>query len=549
MTIALRALASLDPLGVGQQFAEVVQRVQEDNPNLDLRIGVFSQLLAYYHALLAEQRQENVNDYLLGRSLAAIEANPELSDPSLVDDVLSNFGVTRLAGVTAHGEITVVVNADVTVTVAAGAIFQANGFNFIVDRVFVAKVEEAQINDPGDRLLTSTADGNWAFTITATAEAVGPDYNVKKDSLMVPVVLPSNYVNSFASSDFAPGFAAETNTELLTRLQEGLAAKGLGGRVNMAGTLKAVDAFSRTTALSVVGFGDPEMLRDKHTIFPVAYGGRVDWYTRTQEQVFRLKLTKTATLVSSTGVVGTWQISLTRDEAPGFYEVRQVRPKDSVNVVGGFDVISDIRVPDLTGQGFVPDVNPTSFEWVYTRFQTATIQFADTDTDASMLPLGSKADYDLEARCLPLIADIQDYFLTADNRPMPYDLLVKAPVPCFVQLGVTIYKRSGQADPDIQAMRSALSQAINDVGFVGKLYASQLTGVADRYLLDGQAASAIDMFGRLRYPDGTPVYLRDTEVLVVPYDPANMVSPRTVQFFCSPEDVTISVQTSVPSNL
>ncbi len=119
--ITLRSLSDLDPVKVAQNLTETITRVQEDNPELDLRRGVFAELLAYYHAVLATQRQVNIDDYLQARSLLVLSANPAAADPDLVDDVLSNFRVTRKPGQQAVGEVTVVVSDDVTVTIAQGS--------------------------------------------------------------------------------------------------------------------------------------------------------------------------------------------------------------------------------------------------------------------------------------------------------------------------------------------------------------------------------------------------------------------------------------------
>jgi hypothetical protein len=107
-----------------------------------------------------------------------------------------------------------------------------------------------------------------------------------------------------------------------------------------------------------------------------------------------------------------------------------------------------------------------------------------------------------------------------------------------------VYKRAGAADPDLAAMKDALAAAVNRVGFVGALYGSQLQDVVYRFLTDGQTASAVDMLGRLRYPDGSTVWLRDSEVIEVPDDPGNMVTARTVQFFADPSQIGVSVTTT-----
>ena len=548
MPVQLRSLNDLNADDVVQNLAEVVARVQEDNPTLDLRQGVFFSLLGYYHAVLAAQRQHNIRDYLNARSLLVMEANPELADTDLVDDVLSNFRVTRKPGEKSRGDVTIVMSTDNPVVIGVGTVFEANGKRFVTEQTFSAGTEDELLGAPGELPLTPTADGNWAFTVQVVAEQDGSDHDVRKDSLVVPLTLPSGYVTSYAASDFTGGRSAETNSDLLGRLQMGVAAKAMSNRVNMAAMLREIEEFSRVVGMSIVGYGDAEMLRDQHTIWPMSLGGRCDWYVRSQEQVLRKLLVKEAVLVEKTDdLKGIWQFSIGRDEAPGFYELGKVRLPQAENVEGGFEILSETRALDLTGGGFLPDV-ATLEEGVYSRFQTAVAKFKDTVTRTDELGLGSRQTYHVEAVCLPLIAEIQDRVSSRDIRSYGADCLVKAPIPCFVKLHFAIHKQASAADPDVEAIKGALCTEINRVGFVGRLYASQLHDVIHGYLRDAMHVSAIDMHGRIRYPGGSVIYLRSAEVLVVPDDAPNMVSPRTVQFFAAPEDVSVVIKTVVPSD-
>lgn len=548
MTIALRSFDALNADLVTQTLAETVQRVQEDNPQLDVRRGVFADLLAYYHSILDVQRQENINDYLLARSLKALEENPELADPDLVDDVLSNYRIERQPGANATGDVLIVVSDDVTVTIAQGAVFEANGRLFVTESVFTAKAEEGQVVAPTDRLFTQTADGNWTFAISVVAEAEGPEYAVRKDSLVVPQSLPPNYVTSYAASDFTGGLNAETNTDMLHRLRVGIAAKTMSNRTNMEAMLRAVEAFSRIVRTSIIGFGDPEQVRGLRTIFPVSLPGRVDWYIRSQEAPLRLGMTKTATLLEkNTDGTGTWKFTILRDDAPGFFEIDNIRPVGIGDASGGFNIVDDVRGIDLTGTGFRPDV-VGAVEAAYSRFSTAVITFTDTVTNHTGLAVGATADYTIEAVCQPAIGEIQDFVSGRDVRSVGADCLVKAPVPCFVSMSFTISKATGDSDPDVTAMKVALCEAVNTIGFVGKLVSSKLHDVIYNHLASGQTASPIDMIARLRYPSGTLTYLRDADELTVPDDPANMVSHRTVQFFMTPDNVGVSITTLIPSD-
>lgn len=539
MTIALVPFSELDPAVVAQNKATAAQAVQDDNPRLALTRGVLADILLLEHAILATQQQQNIAAYQAARSLAALAADPN-ADPGLVDDVLSNYLLTRVPGSAATGAVTVVVSASTTVTIAQGAVFSANGSTFVTAQVFTAKSDPAQISGPGDALMTKTADGNYAFGVTVTAVADGPGGNVAKNSLVVPSVLPPNYVTSFASADFTPGLDPQTNAALVGQLQEGLTPKSLGGPAAMSASLHNQPAFAAVPSLSVIGMGAPEMSRDKHTILPVALGGRVDWYVRTQAPLLHLGLTKTATLIEKLpGTAGVWQISLGRDDVPGYYEVTTVRP-NGVAAVGGFAVTLDQRMPDLSGPGFVPDIAPASSEWAYTRYQAGVIQFIDSLTDTTALSLGAQAAYDVDVSCLPLIADIQDWAIAPENRAA-YDLLVKAPVPCFLSLSFTITKTAVTADPDTAGLAAALCAVANGLGFARKITASQFYAAAAPYLAAGQTIGRLDMIGRIRQPDGSVLYLRDDQTILVPNNPAALVTPNTVQFFMDADSVGITI--------
>jgi len=544
--IPLSPLAALDPALVSQQLDLATAAIGEDNPDLDVsRRGSVYDILAYYHAVLNAQLLTNVNDYLDARSLLVLSqsTNPDLADPALVDDVVSNFGVTRQPGAAAAGSVAIVVSSSSTLTLPAGAQFQAGGLTFITDQVYTAKVDPTQIHGPGDRLLTPLAapGGQWRFTVNVVATAVGAAGNLPASTVLTPVVPPANFVRSYAAGSFGGGVDTETNTQLLNRLAEGVACKAPSNRVNFAALLRNTPAFSAFVAQSVVGAGDVEQLRDKHSILPLSLGGKVDWYVRTQAALAGVVLTRTATCLSVAAGSSVWQFSVGRDDAPGFYELRHI---SRANADGdNFPLLSDVRAVDLLGLDWAPDVaNPK--EGAYSRFQTAIVQFTDSATPVAGLAPGATASYTCTAVGQPLIGPIQDTLASsADGRSRAADVLVKAPVPCFVTVIFTLYSPTPVAASQLTAMQSALAAAAQNTGFTGQLYASALQAALAPLLTQGQYAGAMNLSGSLRRPDGSRASLSSTDVLTVPDDPANMVSPRTVQFYLDLADVVITVST------
>src|SRR5271165_3035235 len=175
MTIAIPALTTLDATEVQDNLTLATQQVNEVNPSLDLRLGALHDILLYFHAVLATALQQNINDYLAAQSLLALSqsTNPDLADPALVDNILSNFNITREPGTLTTGQVTIVVSNNTTVSIANGTTFTANGTAFVTTAAYIAKAETAQVISPTDRLLVPLNNGNYSFTIPVVATAAG----------------------------------------------------------------------------------------------------------------------------------------------------------------------------------------------------------------------------------------------------------------------------------------------------------------------------------------------------------------------------------------
>jgi hypothetical protein len=544
MPINVQVLAELDDDQVTQARAYIAGLLQEDNESLDLKRGVVHDLLFHYSAILAAAQQMNIDKVRRSSSLLAIAADPTLADDDVVDRVLSNYRVTRTVGTTASGSITIVVNKLATLTIPSGGSFDGGGQAFVSNAAYSAVTNTASVASDSDRILTARGDGTYSFTISASAVEVGVSGMVRKDSLMVPGFTIPNYVTSFASSDFSDGLNTEDNSSLLIRLQEGIACRALSNRINMYGLLR--DTYPSYINSSVIGYGDGEMLRDQHSILPVSYGGRADWYIRSQELPQLVGFTKTATLIEKTvDGYGTWQFSVARDDAPGFYDVTGVAPLDADDVSGNYAITADIRANDMTNilGELTPDIE-TVTEGAYSRWQSAVIQFKDSNIlTAALTTNTSTQDYAVTIRAMSDLKTMQTLAGNRSNRNYAGDVLVRAPVPAFTSIAFTVNGAPGDLIPSAANIRTALASYVNNIGFCGMLSASALSDIIHNYLLGKTTISAIDMFAKIRQPDGVYVPIRSSEALIVPDDPGNMVTARTVAFILDPADIAISART------
>ena len=545
----LSNLTDLDNADVQQVLEQLTTQLQELNPSLDLKRGVFKDIVAYYHAVLETAIRTNLERYQSARSLQQINANAVAADSTVVDEVLSNWGITRKTGTRAIGSVTIEISQARSVTIPANFTFSVNGLTYVATQTFTSRTSEGQISNPvTDRLLVQLSNGNWAFTIEVEAEDVGSKYKLHAGDTLNPDRTVVSFVASYATSTFNDGLDAETNEQLIAELQLGLAAKALSNRTNMRSYLRSIPALNLITNQSIVGYGDAEMLRDQHTIFPVSYGGRVDWYIRGQETLQRLAVTVTATCISIAGSTSTWQFALNKNASPGFYEVTKIRRQLDANLNSGFEIILDSRSNDLTGDGFIPDIT-TIAEGAYTAFQTAIIQFVDTVTLVSGLAVGQTALYTCELIGTPLIQEIQTLVSSRDVRSYAADALVKAPVPCFVQVTLTLNKTTGtMVDADmIDKIKLAIIGVVNRTDFVGRLDGSYIIEAVHGLITDNISITQLDLLGRIRRPDGTLQYLRDPDSIVIPEQPVKMVTAKTVQFFAEVADVSVNVASTIPT--
>lgn len=540
MSLTVTSLDDIPADIVEQMFAEAKQLMQEKHPEQALQRGPFSDLVLYFRSVFAAGHQVNYDRLRQSMSLRRIELDPTLADTDVVDDVLSNHLVARQAASQASGQIAIVVSQDAPLVISAGLGFTAGSLEFTVDTAIVVRNSTGTAVTDNERVLASRGDGTYEFSVPATAVAAGELSNIKRGTRMTPAARPENFVASRAAADFSGGLAAETNQEMTDRLQEGQAAKTNGGSINWIALFKSQAEFANTRHYSIRGFGDAEQIRDQHTIWPGSLGGRVDVFCRTQAQPKTVTLRLTASLVDIVADGGIWQVTLTADAAPGFYEASRIVRTDASIDETGYEIVADIRGRDLTDTVFVPDII-NDLEAAYTKYQTAVIRFRDTDTDTLTAVVGDTAEYIVELSTMPLITELQDFCNSEDHRARACDTVVRAAVPCWVSISFEIRKQSGQATPDTTGMAEDIASLVNNLNFGSRLYASALADIAHNYLSDGQAVGKIDMFGRIRRPDGEMLFVHDTTCLSIPTDPALMLSRDTAVFFLDPANVAISV--------
>lgn len=530
------AVTDLDPAAVTQNEELLAAWLAAEYPSLDLSAGrVLRDLLIRPAALLHTLNQTDVANVMKSQSLSAIKLDPASADTAVVDAVFSNYQVSRKSGTNAAGQLTIVVSAALTTAIGQAAVFSANGYEFQPTASFVGVTASSAVISTSQRLITRRADGTYAFVIDVQATAEGP-VGIRRNTRFTVNQPISGLVDVFATADFTDGVAPETNAEMVAAFERGISPPVFSGRIQIDALLHETMPDLVTT--SIVGYGDAEMLRDRNNLFGIG-GGKADLYVRTALLPSMTTLTKEATLISAAGK--TWQFSIAKDDAPGFYEVESVLPENS-SASGSLEITAETRGVNLTATNeFVPDIY-SMLDGAYTRYQTAVVQVYDPDTSTTGMTEGvTKRNFTVLVSCLPGLATLQSLASNRNNRSPNSDYLVRAPVPAIVTMDLTLEYAADV--PDVGAIQTALAKAVNSLGITDRIPAALIHDtIRTAAGPDVIAVSPVDMFMRLRKPLGGYVQDRSANALTIPTLPGEGVSPRTTAFFLYPDSVSITLR-------
>lgn len=541
----ITSLADVPADTAEQARASVTQLLAEQNPDVPTRRGLFQDVVVQPASLLAGLRQANIDTVLLSSSPSEVAANPELADDATVDRLASIYGVTRSAGSVAYGNVVVVLSRQIALSVPSGSRFAASdGTSFVTEQAYSVRLTSVEIVAESDRLLQSLGGGLYSFTVPVVSQSIGPDGLLRRGDGLSPPLLDSSVQSAYAAADFLGGTEAEDNATLVARLGVGRIARNLSSDSAAEGLVASLELPSYDAGLSssMTGLGDPELLR-YYGMLPVAYGGRSDLFVRPCENVVRSVVIKSATYVGTDpSGGGQWRFQFDRDEAPGVYEVRRaLRASDSNNANAvGLSILTTTRSLDISAVDGVrgPDVRLAA-HGSFSRYQVLTVDFLDPNPPTGLEAGVSTADYAAETVGLPSLDVIQDALNDRSVRFAVGDCLVRAPVPCFCSASVIVTLVVGATAPSSSSVKNAVSSAVGQSGFPGKLAAALVGAAAQAAVGTAGTVSSVVMQGRILRPDGTTLVLSSSTSLEPVEDAANQVTPRTVAFFLAPEDVAV----------
>lgn len=497
--------------------------------------GVISDIVIMPLASIYAAVDDAAQELRRSTSLIDVTADPEGADPDTVDRILANYNVTRKAGSQASGSVAIVVSGPLPLTIPVGFGFTAGANRFVTELAFAARVSEDQIVAETDRLLRPLGDGRYVFTIDVVASEDGV-VGVRRLTRLEPDSVLPGVVLSYAESDFTDGADPETNAALIERLKTGLAPTNLADEVTIEALVQRSESTETVIAVSSVGYGDTAQRRH-HGLLHTSGGGRLDVWAKTQPIPERVAVRKTATAVSVAPLGGTrWQVSIAREDAPGFYNVDLITPLDVDNPESNaLAIASDLRGYDVSGDDYVPDITSV-VEAAYSYYQTAIIQFDSEDDYVS----GATKDFTIYLRAAAGLIDVHELLTSRTVLPVAGDVLVRAAVPCDVTVAVTILVPTGVTAPEAADVAQAVADVAAQSGFDSALTTGQLAAAAQSVLPDRVIVGHLSMVGVIRCPDGSTIRIEDPDGIRIPSLPEQLVTRKTTCFYLLAEDVSVT---------
>ena len=550
--------------------------INEVHPDLDLTPGsVLRDVVVNLYAALEARIRDSQDTAFKAGSLLEIEKNPEIADDLQVDRVLSNFNVSRSEGTKASGIVRIAVSSDTTTMVSSGTVFIFNDLAFkatsSVRAVETGGNPGGEASNSSDTSLVAGVGGTYIFDVHVEAAEPGVLYNIvegtKADTINPKI---SRMISATAIQTFLGGRDAETNTELIQKLKDGIVGKILGGRAHTEAKLKSVFPYVR--GAGITGFGDPELTRDIVSIEDgTTYhrGGTVDIHVKSANYPLLETLKFTSEEVTSTSIMTTsgsiqaFQLTLPREFARGLYAVRAIRPDDTSDPrsLGPSCIAEYDRYPSLPqGRAFKPAVE-TGLDLGFSSYQELRVIFVDTGnvTDPNTV------DYSVDVMRMPFIDTIQEFVSEGEDRSVAADTMVKGVVPILLGCNLRIVTPPGSPDLDLDDIKIKISNAVNSIRFGRPIPTSLISYVVHKEIAgDAYLDLPISLYGKIYFPDkpkfddidNTGTYygdadydngypdvslVRSSDKLEAPNMPERGVSDKTVGFFLSPYTINISV--------
>lgn len=532
---------TLDSLTQEQLDSEaqlLINMLRTKYPKLDLRRGtVLRDLLVDADSAVGAMFSAQADEQRLSSSLLELAKRANDGEEISADDVnaiLSNFNMESVSGTKAKGYVRVFVNNDSDHTILEGVKF------YTVDGVyFTVSADVTASMTPGSgEVQQFQGVSNYWFLVPVTADEVGADGNIDQGVALESDTAIANFVSAAAYKKFSGGSDLEEIDKTLDRIKSSLSIRALTTETAVESQLR--DNFDKTdnpiVAVSLCGYGNEAQLRDKHNLFGVGVGGRVDIYVRNFTDL------PVAQSISKTGKLnedGTFTIDVSHEEFPGIISIYAVSDPD-VNAISSYAFYVKYSA-DVSNTWHDIQVSETSVrETANTVFRDATITVKEVPVTDEVQEAGEK-EFRVEVISLPVADKLQAYVDDGLVRNVGSDFLVRGPM--IVNMSVNAVVRHPYSMVfDKEDAVTEICQYVNTSGFVGRITRSEIASI-----LRNLGATSVDLYdenamlyGYVYDADGIKHEMSgDALDVELVKDPKRMLTKDTAVFVLEPKNVQI----------
>lgn len=473
-------------------------------------------------------------------------------DQEDVDAILSNFNLKPTSGSKSKGIVKIVVSdGSSAYSVSEGALFTTiDGLSFLADEQIVATLasEGAYPLNRNTDLYKGAA--GYFFLVPVTASESGSAGNIGQGTAITPSAQLPAFVMAEAYKDFCGGSDVQSIGEVMKGITSGLSIRGFVSKTAAEGMLRDEfdDGDHPIVAVSAVGYGNAAQRRDRHNVFGVGVGGRIDLYVRNFTDAYTV--TKT---LSGNGGNGSYSIDVPPGTFPGACWIKSVAdPFNPVAMDENGNVLESLaftarRTADISGTWHDIDPRDADVEAFNTVWQGFSLSLEDVPPDIAASDSGSDEpgwsetrDFKVTAYCLPQATELQEYVDREDVRSVSTDVVVRCPIMCRVSVNATVTYDSGKP-MDVTSARSAIRSYVNNLGFVGRITRSEIVQI-----LKNMGAYSVEMpskdmlYGELHDAKGElHSFSGDAIDISTQEDGPAMLSGDTVVFVADERDIQV----------
>lgn len=496
--------------------ARLKQFMAESFPDADIAPGaVLSELVVKPQATAQNPLRNSILEVGQANSIQKALESPVDTYETIIDYIGSNYNAVRSQGRKSVGKIKVSVTSRGTFPIRKGTKFlqPVLNLNYVTTSDIVAVEKPTGANE----IPLIKSGGSYYFIVPVEAEFAGVNYQVS-DQTAFNILAPARitgFIEGKAYGSFTSGADIETDKEFIRRFQNTLSNRTLLTKASISARLH--DLYPSFADVSLVGANDPEMTRSKHNLMGISSLGVVDVYVRTSLGAETKTVLKQAQKLTN----DTWSFSLTHEDACGFYRVIAVSPQNeallgSLSFTSTFD-FSTANLDTINSVTTLPEAR-------FTKYQTCDIVVDYTPASPDF-----SGYFDVLVSYQPFLGEIQELFLTSNERIACADYLVKAVHPCFVSIGLKVHKNNSASVIPVESLKQDIYSYVNRLPIGERLQASNIIDICHNYDIK-YVEMPIILQGEIYSNTSSTVSISGVESLSIPSRPEIGISPKTTAF-------------------